>query len=600
MGDLQFRKDRISWLDQVIGHSFFAVLLVFSVVFFRERIGFYDTSNYLYNILSTGEFNTPHHRFSAFFTQLIPFFLIKQGASLKWVMIGYSVNFILVSYACFLFVLKVCRNLRAAYAILLFQVLSVMHLFFWPVSEMFQGLVWALAFFGWWTSPRFIRPWLRAWVGILLILVTVFAHSIMAIPLVFILLFDLADRRDWKNKKQYLLFALALGSLLLFRFLKGENNYEKQRTDAIFSIWEILPVIFGQNGTKVLWNYLSGDFVLLKWCFFGLLGMYALLGKWLKLALFGLFQAGYFFIVVMAYPNGESYLIIENLILPFGFIQALAFCWDGMEFLGNLRVSRLVWLVLIVISVFRIGEVVEQYRWRTEWYEVFQQNIRQFPERKFVMLEENHPRGIVPINWPVFAEGMFFSGLQSPDSVFNLYVAKQGGIREILDKPNPENLYLKVPWWVFNNYSSIPKPYFHLPEGKFHYLNPPDTLSPDSLKSILQACEIRLVSLGRRIQPNRRDYVLLEILHQGAGHLPSSLQVPHPATLTYRLYHNGNEMGWEDPKIPLQADVYARHLQQFPVKLPKFEGEFKLEFVLQIPSLDSLEVVSEQVEFRNH
>ena len=96
-------KNRQVPVDFWLGATFFGLLLWMSWYYFFERVGFQDSASYVIEMLKKDNFATVHGRIGALFSQLIPFALLKLKAPLYAVMVGYSLNFILVYFGCWLY-----------------------------------------------------------------------------------------------------------------------------------------------------------------------------------------------------------------------------------------------------------------------------------------------------------------------------------------------------------------------------------------------------------------------------------------------------------------------------------------------------------------
>ena len=119
-----------------IGTCTYSVLLVFSVLFCVERIGFMDLSFHLFSIIKDGEFAIQNNRFVAFFIQLFPLLSSKVGLSLSGVMKLYSPSVIILNFTCFIILAFVLKSWRYGVIMVLLNVLIVTHTFFWAQSEL--------------------------------------------------------------------------------------------------------------------------------------------------------------------------------------------------------------------------------------------------------------------------------------------------------------------------------------------------------------------------------------------------------------------------------------------------------------------------------
>ena len=123
----------------LLGHLYFGVLVLFSVLFFKERL-FSDSAYYLIQLLNNGHFAIEHGRFISALPQLLPMLSIVVHGSLKQVVLAFSVGDVLYYYSIFLLLLYVLRDKAAAVALMLTICFSVLHIFVCPVTELLQGI----------------------------------------------------------------------------------------------------------------------------------------------------------------------------------------------------------------------------------------------------------------------------------------------------------------------------------------------------------------------------------------------------------------------------------------------------------------------------
>ncbi|HEY0262576.1 MAG TPA: hypothetical protein VGB95_06085, partial [Chitinophagales bacterium] len=122
----------------VIGTLSFIALIGVSVVFYKERVLFFDISFHLFDILRTGTFAIQNYRIAAFFTQLFPIIGTKANLSLNTIALWYSTSFLLLYFTTFSVVLLALKNVRVALAYFLFVTLISTHTFYWIQSELPQ------------------------------------------------------------------------------------------------------------------------------------------------------------------------------------------------------------------------------------------------------------------------------------------------------------------------------------------------------------------------------------------------------------------------------------------------------------------------------
>ena len=235
MIDVHASKWRKIFLAENAGHFFFLLMAILALAFGMQRMGTFDSSSYLFNMLSTDDIYYPHQRHGAFLVQLIPYFFMKMGASLHTVLLSFSLSFIIIYYLCWLFCRYVARHRGAGIAIVLISVLQVKYTFYWPVTEIFQGLIYSLTAYAWISSARFRNTAVYYAVALLLVALAILVHPLTVIPLFFAIGYDYLDQKRYRDVRIYVIAGLVAGVWLGFRLVKTPSEYENQLMEKVFT-----------------------------------------------------------------------------------------------------------------------------------------------------------------------------------------------------------------------------------------------------------------------------------------------------------------------------------------------------------------------------
>lgn len=569
--------------DRWFSLLFFGLLLVWAAISFQERVGYLDSSVYLYNMLEKESFFGAHHRYGAFFTQVIPVSLILLKAPLKLVMIGYSLNFILVSFACYYFSMFRWQNRKVAYAIALFMVFSVGPTFYWPVSEMFLSLVYAMTFYAWWTAPIERAPWKLLLGGSLLIVLAINTYIAVVIPLGFLLTYDFLDQKVWRNWRRILVWGLTCLVVVVVWKLKGTTDYEQDRTQLVERVPEILPDLFEYYGAKLILHLQSGTYGVFLVSMVVITLLLLAQRKLMKLLVLYFFYSAYFVVLVAVFPYGEMPLMVENLMLPFAFFLTLTICKEGFESYRMVRILIFVWIGL---SFIRIVDSRQPFLDRGHYYEVLMENVsKNFPNRpsqKLVCSSGNYGSHLdyLFMVWPFFSESLLYSGLKNKENCFMLYVGGQNHIEYLENLEHPEEYILYARWRGLRPYADLPQDYFPIPPQPFTILNTANELSDDSLRALLSESTVEWLDPVQEMKTQDFIYAKIRVKYQGRNYLPSGTNVPAPFYLTHRFFYQGNEVDWIQRRIPLIIDVKSELIQMIPIKMPDQEVDVEIEFSL--------------------
>lgn len=179
-------------------HAFFALMTVFAVVFANERFQA-DGAYYLFRVINFESFQIEHQRFVLVFSQALPLLGVKLGLSMKVIIMLNSLSNIIFFYLIFRYVVYYLRDQTAGIAVILFQVLGVLHLNFTPMYEIWYGAMLLVPIRAHLVCYRYGK--MRDILFLVALMITVlFAHPLLFIPLIFVLLLDAVEKwaLDWR------------------------------------------------------------------------------------------------------------------------------------------------------------------------------------------------------------------------------------------------------------------------------------------------------------------------------------------------------------------------------------------------------------------
>ncbi|MEL6721549.1 MAG: hypothetical protein AAFP82_22820, partial [Bacteroidota bacterium] len=220
---------------QVLGHIFFGILILWSIIFYKERMLHFDSAYYTFNLLYSQDFYIAHGRTISYASQLMPLLAMKLGWSLKAVLIVYSMSFMLLFYGIYNLIVYGFRNVEGGLFLALAVSLTIRYKFYAGISEVFFSLALAALLIGWLTKNRDLFHRLTAWqnllVGIILVLLLTTGHPIIILPVLSFFAFDICYNNRWKDLYNWGLVAFSVG-VFYYRFSKIQTDtgsYESNR-----------------------------------------------------------------------------------------------------------------------------------------------------------------------------------------------------------------------------------------------------------------------------------------------------------------------------------------------------------------------------------
>jgi hypothetical protein len=478
--DSPFYNTYSTWL----GHATFAVLTLMAFAFFKERTLILDASLQSFHILKDNDFAIQVNRFGAAMTQIFPLMASRLGGSLKTILIAYSLGFVMVHWAMFWLCDRVLKQKEMAFAIVLFNVFLVNNTFFWAQNELIQAI--SLGFVFWSLLLRRGSFTAFRWYDYLLtapILVTlVFFHPLMLFTFGFISVYFLTEAVSHKpqasseelqallptqnllsfsrNKTQNLLsfsrnplsIPLILTGLIGFfviYFLKSKffpNFYDASTSSRIVLHETLLNFILRLTEVpsyKDFASHLWSDFTLLPIVLAALTVFYLIKKSILKLLLVWVSVLGYILVVMISYREGGSWFHIESQYLPMSIFLIVPLVWEFIpemldfkfqisrisnttDIVRNWHLTSKTLGIVLTIAVFsRLIDIYlthDFYEKRTAYIGELLEKTKKLSGNKFAVEERLIDKNRLMQTWGFEYESLYYSALQSPDSVRNIAI----------------------------------------------------------------------------------------------------------------------------------------------------------------------------------
>ena len=134
------------WM-RYIGYLVLGILLVLSIVFYKERTLFVDIAFQTVKMITEGGWQIQVYRFGSGIVHALPLAAINLKMPLSVVLISYSISFTLLYLILYHITLKWLKNEWMGIAIALLFTLNTYDGFYWATSELQQGLAILIVFF---------------------------------------------------------------------------------------------------------------------------------------------------------------------------------------------------------------------------------------------------------------------------------------------------------------------------------------------------------------------------------------------------------------------------------------------------------------------
>ncbi|PHN01247.1 hypothetical protein [Flavilitoribacter nigricans] len=397
---------------RLLGYAGMIALVILAAVFFRERAWFLDIAYQTFLMVNEGTVQVMVNRFGSAVVQLLPLLAIKAEAPLAVVSLLYSISFPLLFLFFYWLTVKVLRNDRLGWAIVLLYTLIVYDAFYWATSEQQQGLGAVLVFFAYWLRfPRQDRRWMWL-VSALGVVILAYYHPLIFISFFFLWAFFGLHLREKLVGRPYWLMAGGMLLVLAVKSLIFANWYDNDKYSTFSTnLVKFFPNYFDFPAhAKFLENALS------LWYFFPVFmllvtAFYAYRRYWLKLALVWVTGLGYLMLLHIGAPNATNRFYVEVNYMALTIFVMVPFLFDITPLL---RERTLFWLFagILVLRLVTIAAHHTPFEERWQW---IAQRMSATPpeEQRFFLDEDSAPMDTLLMSWAVPYESLIITHCRS-------------------------------------------------------------------------------------------------------------------------------------------------------------------------------------------
>jgi hypothetical protein len=376
----------------------YAVLFIFSFVFYKERTIFVDIAFHLFHIIRKNDFAIQVYRYGAVVTQIFPLAARRMSLSLNSIMLVYSVGVMLYYIACYTITGAVLKNYKIAVVMLCSQFLFMSRSFYWMQAELQQGLAFMLVVYAWLGNQHLSRPKpVSLVVAFALVVVLNFFHPLLIMPVIFVALFFYINKEegyDWRVLTVALLVCIGL------YFVKKEffvNKYDEDAAKGFNNFIYTFPHYFGIASNR---KFVTDCMKLFYWIPVAVsaVGVYYLIKrKWLMFIVFASFFSGFLLLVNVTFPhNNEADFYMENLYLPLGIIISFPLVYHFLPWLHQKKLAIPLVALIIITGAVRIYQMHYFHTTRINWQRTFlDKNI----DKKLLMSNKEVPMDTLKILW---------------------------------------------------------------------------------------------------------------------------------------------------------------------------------------------------------
>jgi hypothetical protein len=463
-GDYKMDKSKKYYF--VIGLICLICLIVLGVIFFRERVAFCDTAYQAVYLLIEQRPFINWVRAGSVIPQFIPLVAIWMHASLRTVMILHSLSFIIFFLAIYLLAYRFSQTRQLFFIIPLYLVLITNEVFYWPQSELQQGMLWLCLYTVFLFEKRWDSVnWLRfGAIHFLFILWIQFFHPLIFFPITFLVIYYYDSDSQLFSRKALYHLAMCLVAFGIRNVVGMMDTYEKGKLNIGAAIRHNLPHFFSLNSVHAFIHKLPSAYLIYVLFAVGSMVWLGVNQKYLKAIALACFSFGYWVLIMISSPE-DARFYTENMLLPLGFMAALPVVADMIP---TFKISYAPILFLGIIFI-RLGFIYHAHRDYTAHFSVYGPYFNYVEKNKLngVFVDDkliDEKKAI--ITWGSGYESVLISALESPDSCKMI---------QIDPDPKHYNWALHYDTSLVTNFgvwgkSQLPERYFKLQGGKYEIL----------------------------------------------------------------------------------------------------------------------------------
>lgn len=564
----------------VTGFLFFSCLLIFSWIFYKERVLAFDPAFFAFQMIDSQDYSIALGRWGAIFSEILPLIVLKNHCSMETFLRVFSIAPI-INYCIIFLIIIALKNYRAALALMLTLCLGFRHAFYYTTAELYFGLalsilLWALVSPEKEYSSR-LKKWLALFFSLVLIYVMSYLHQLTVFALVFILTGEFIGNKRYKDVHLWIVFAATIIWFFIRIFVLTNTEYESEKIPSLdVFINEIPYMVYSPSGTYFKYFAVHELWPLFLVFFISWLFLFKL-KKWLYVIFLPAFSIVFLIIILITYYKGESPLMYENYYTVFGVFAGVAFVYVLYNSIKDKW--RLLWILpFLVISLSGIYNAHAMLTKRVDYLDRLVTNGRKKEKRKFLVSLQNFPWQYTWVDWSLPFETTLYSAIAGPDSVVTCYPVSD--MSEHDDLINKENVFLG-PKWAISWFESgnLQKQYFHFPSSGYEKLN---SSQADTAfhENEFNKDNVFIQPLKEVYHSDPDSFIVAEIRIKNLSgkRLASIPSGSNPVFLCYHLYDKESKMLIHDGRrSPLEMDVTGECIQSLMVTIPKEKGEYIVE-----------------------
>ena len=451
----------------IVGMICLLGLMLLAIIFFRERVAFSDMAYQLvFLLIERRPFFMPA-RIGAALPQLITMLFIWLHCNLKAVMIAQSVSSQILYLFLYFLAYKFSKKKLLFLLIPLNMILLVNEVFYWPIPEVQQGLIWLCLYMVFLFEDCLDNLHWIIWllVNLISILWIQFLHPLLFFPILFSIIYYYNSKSQLFSLKAVCHFGICVLVFVTRSIIGRTNPYERNKLDILPAIKSNLPHLFTLGSVQAFIKRMPSEYIVFMCLFIGALIWLITNKRYLSTLILASFSLGYWTLVMVSSAN-DARFYTEGMLLPIGFMTSIVVVAD---IIPMYKMKYVAFIFLIVIAA-RLVSIYKAHIDYTAHYGVFDPYFSYARNNKLngVIVDDklvDEKKAIV--TWSSGYESILMSSINSPDSC--LVVQIDNDLNRYSNFLNCDTSLVTI-FGVWGK-SKLPENYFKLQGGRYEILS---------------------------------------------------------------------------------------------------------------------------------
>ncbi len=568
----------------IFGLIFFAIHLLYSWVYFKERMLNEDGSYYLTQLIREQRFLCEHYRYSVFLFQWIPLFALKAGASIEFVTKMYSVSFEVFYLLLFLCCLYLLKNIKGALMIVFFLCVVLGRDYFLPIGEYQSSIIASLALCGLTFCDSNSIDWKKIVAAVIIVLISLNFHTLGFLSLFYIISYEFLESEKKYRKYWVLILLITVVIYAIRSALLPFDQYEHDKMKGFENIFEYIfhpSRLLSVSGTLQHFVVFLPELILL---FFISMAILIVQKRWLTLVFSLLYS--YFVLILFSVLRGDVGKIFWN--AEYFLLLGLPALMPLVTYLFLQGKGRIVFYLIlacfIFIFVFRIESNLGYFQNKIKYAERLIYNGSFLPEKRYIIDRRVEPM-FISNTWPITFQTLILSSFNNPNAAVSYIFADDINMYDSLIKN--KSVFLGPEWSIEAFGSKINKEhYFHLPSNGYRKL----TTSQQNFIADTSSFNASTISIfiknNKAIKINDSlSAIYIYIANNSGQVIPSIPASSHPTFLSYHVVDTfGKSILFDNMRTTLETDIYRQAELMVYIKTNPFEEkllDIQVDFVTE-------------------